>query len=83
MPPTIEPPPSFEAAVSELEHLVDDMESGSISLEQALLHYRRGVDLLRYCQDRLKEADQQLRMLDGDTLAPLTPTSGPSGGYTT
>ena len=69
-------PKSFEAAVTELEDIVRAMEAGQISLEQALDHYQRGVGLLRYCQDTLRNAEQRVRQLeagptgDNDTEAP-------------
>ncbi|MCL2874947.1 MAG: exodeoxyribonuclease VII small subunit [Betaproteobacteria bacterium] len=67
------PPKTFEAAVSELEAIVRQMETGSLPLEQALEQYQRGIVLLRHCQDRLDAAEQQIRILEGDTLVPFQP----------
>lgn len=64
-------PKSFESAVSELEAIVQEMESGSISLEQALERYQRGVSLLKYCQDTLQQAEQRVRQLEGGKLVPF------------
>jgi exodeoxyribonuclease VII small subunit len=64
---------TFEAAVSELETIVRQMEAGSLPLEQALEHYQRGVVLLRQCQDKINAAGQQVRVLEGDTLVRLAP----------
>tara|TARA_R110002049_G_scaffold54607_7_gene151943 strand:+ start:369 stop:611 length:243 start_codon:yes stop_codon:yes gene_type:complete len=61
-------PKSFEAAIGELEEIVRAMETGQISLEQALDHYQRGVGLLRHCQDTLARAEQRVSQLEGDTL---------------
>jgi exodeoxyribonuclease VII small subunit len=66
-------PKTFEAAVSELEAIVRQMEAGSLPLEQALEQYRRGVALLRHCQDKLDAAEQQIRILEGNTLVPFQP----------
>jgi len=66
-------PKTFEAAVSELETIVRQMETGSLPLEQALEQYQRGINLLRYCQNRLDAAEQQVRILEGDTLVPFQP----------
>ncbi|MCL2161023.1 MAG: exodeoxyribonuclease VII small subunit [Betaproteobacteria bacterium] len=66
-------PKTFEAAVSELETIVRQMETGSLPLEQALEQYQRGVVLLRHCQDRLDAAEQQIRILEGDTLVSFQP----------
>ncbi len=49
------------------------MESGSIDLELALAHYKRGVELVRFCQSTLEQAEQQIRVLEADSLTPLKP----------
>ena len=44
-------PTSFENAVTELDAIVQAMESADgLSLEQSLEHYQRGVELMRYCR---------------------------------
>ncbi|MDR3214125.1 MAG: exodeoxyribonuclease VII small subunit [Azoarcus sp.] len=62
---------TFETAVAELETIVRQLEAGSLPLEQALEHYRRGAALLRQCQNRLDAAEQQVRILEGDSLVRL------------
>lgn len=64
-------PQDFEAALGELEALVAMMEDGSMPLESSLAAYRRGVDLVRVCQDRLARAEQQVRVLEGELLRPF------------
>jgi len=73
-------PKTFEAAVSELETIVRQMETGSLPLEQALEQYQRGVILLRHCQDRLDAAEQQIRILEGDTTVPFQPDNSGTNG---
>ena len=63
--------PSFEAAISELEAIVNAMESESLSLEQALDRYQRGLELLKHCQHTLDRAEQRIRVLEGERLQPL------------
>ncbi len=65
-------PENFEAASSELEKIVAAMETGQMSLEASLEAYKRGVELLRYCQNQLQDAQQQVRILDGDLLKDYT-----------
>ncbi len=55
--------PDFEAALTELEKIVERMESGDQSLEQALASFQRGVELTRICQQGLKEAEQRVEQL--------------------
>ena len=68
-------PQDFETALAELEALVAAMEDGSLPLEQSLAAYRRGVELTRICQERLAQAEQQVKVLEGDLLRPLDPTA--------
>ncbi len=64
-------PASFEAALAELEDLVQQMESGSLTLEQSMAAYRRGADLVRHCRTALADVQQQVRILEGDLLKPF------------
>ncbi|TXF12027.1 exodeoxyribonuclease VII small subunit [Pelomicrobium methylotrophicum] len=61
-------PVSFEAALAELEAIVARMEEGQMPLEESLAAYKRGTELLQYCQARLKDAQQQVRVLEAGTL---------------
>lgn len=61
-------PESFEAALTELETLIAGMESGQMPLEASLSAYRRGTELLKYCQAKLADTQQQVRILENDTL---------------
>jgi exodeoxyribonuclease VII small subunit len=47
----------LEQSLAELEALVEQLETGDLSLEQALKEFERGVKLTRQCQNALKEAD--------------------------
>ena len=75
-------PESYEAALAELDGLVARMEGGSLSLEESLAAYRRGAALVRFCQQQLEKVEQQVRVLDGETLrpAPLNTTDSAAGG---
>jgi exodeoxyribonuclease VII small subunit len=64
-------PASFESAMSELETLIAEMERGEQPLEAALAAYKRGGELLRFCQGQLEAAEQQIKVLDGEMLKPL------------
>lgn len=64
-------PKSFESAISELEKIVQEMESGALPLEAALERYQRGVGLLKYCRETLGAAEQRIHRLENDELVPL------------
>ena len=62
---------SFEKALAELEKIVERMESGDLSLEQALATHKRGLELARLCHKQLEAAQQQVKVLEGEILKPL------------
>lgn len=63
---------TFEDALDELEKLVGRMEGGDLSLEQSLASHKRGLELARFCQQRLESAQQQVRVLEGEILKNLS-----------
>lgn len=65
-------PKSFEGALAELETIVDSMEGGQLPLEQSIAAYRRGAQLLQYCQVTLNEATQQVKVLEAGLLKDLS-----------
>ena len=60
--------PTYEGARSELESIVARMEDGQLSLEQSLAAYKRGAELLKFCQTQLADAQQQVKVLEAGTL---------------
>lgn len=64
-------PRSFEAALTELEGIVAGMETGQLKLDESLAAYRRGAELLKFCQAQLAAAQQQVQVLEADTLKPF------------
>ncbi len=72
--PDIPSPGDFEAALEELEKLVERMEKGELTLEESLRDFERGIELTRKCQQALHEAEQRVQMLSGkDADADLIP----------
>ena len=66
--PKSQPPESLEAALAELEKIVSSMEDGQLPLERSLAAYKRGAELLKYCQAALQEAQQQVKVLEDGIL---------------
>ena len=76
-------PQDFEAAMTQLEEIVAQMERGDMSLEASLGAYQRGVALTRICQDRLARAEQKVKVLSDELLKPFDPESTPDNGAAT
>lgn len=58
---------SFEAALGELERIVDQLEGGNVPLEQSIAIYERGEALKKHCEAMLKKAEARI---DKITLKP-------------
>ena len=66
--------PTFEQSLSELEALVERMESGELSLEESLGAFEQGIALTRSCQQALQAAEQKVEILTARTQdAPTEP----------
>ena len=59
------PPPeaNFEQAMKRLEAIVEQMESGELSLEDLIVRYEEGMKLVKVCQERLASAEQRIEII--------------------
>jgi len=53
----------FEDALKKLEKIVEDLEKGELSLDEALKKYQEGVELARICSQRLESAKKKIDVL--------------------
>ncbi len=70
--PNSQLPATYEAALAELEQLVNRIESGQLPLEELLAGYQRGAQLLQFCRDKLQAVENQIKVLDEGVLKPWT-----------
>lgn len=54
---------SFEKALERLETIVQEMESGELSLENALKKFEEGVRLSQLCTQKLNETEKKIALL--------------------
>ncbi|WP_291957749.1 exodeoxyribonuclease VII small subunit [Mahella sp.] len=59
----IEDDMTFEKAIRELENIVTSLENGDVALDQAIALFERGMELSRYCSQKLDEAEGKITML--------------------
>ena len=69
-------PKTFEDALRELEVILQEIESGSLGLEESLTKYERGNFLITHCRGVLNAAERQIEQVSGSadggvTTAPL------------
>lgn len=58
---------TFETALKELEEIVKEMESGDLSLEDAVKKYESGMKQSRFCLDLLDKTEKKISLLTRDT----------------
>lgn len=56
----------FESALEELEQVVEQLESGELSLEDSLSAFEKGVGLVRFCNQKLNDVEKKIEMLVKD-----------------
>lgn len=56
----------FEDGLKRLEEIVAKLESGNLSLDDSLKLFEEGVKLVRFCNERLAEAQQKVELLTKD-----------------
>ena len=71
-------PLDFEEKLHQLEELVNDMEKGTLSLEDSLKAFEAGIKITRECQQALKDAQLKVDMLTRESPEPkvFDPESG-------
>jgi exodeoxyribonuclease VII small subunit len=57
---------NFETALDELENLVEQLESGDLSLEASLETFEKGVGLVKFCNQKLNEIEKKVELLVKD-----------------
>jgi len=67
----------FEEALKKLEKIVEELESGKLSLDDSLEKYEEGVRLSHFCHKTLQAAQKKIQVLtkkdEGWELKPFAP----------
>lgn len=63
---------TIETAFEELDQIMKELESGEKPLEESFLLYKKGMELVKFCNDKIDHVEKQLIMLnegaeDGNT----------------
>jgi exodeoxyribonuclease VII small subunit len=71
---------NFETAMDRLESIVEQMESGKLPLEDLIVRYEEGMNLVKICQERLASAEQKIEIIARNsagktTVKPFEPTT--------
>ncbi|UCD63554.1 MAG: exodeoxyribonuclease VII small subunit [Candidatus Zixiibacteriota bacterium] len=61
----------FETALARLEEITDLLEEGEQSLEESIKFYTEGLEIAKFCSDRLSDAEKKIKLIsgkDGETV---------------
>jgi exodeoxyribonuclease VII small subunit len=58
---------NFEGAMDRLEAIVAQMESGKLALEDLIVRYEEGMNLVKVCHERLASAEQKIEIIARDS----------------
>lgn len=56
----------IEEVFQELDTIADQLESGETSLEDSFRLYKKGMELLKYCSDKLDTVEKKMLQIDED-----------------
>ena len=79
---------NFEGAMDRLEKIVEQMESGKLPLEDLIVRYEEGMNLVKVCQERLAKAEQKIEIIARNSAGkpivkdfePTSETTGDAAG---
>ena len=63
---------NFEAAMDRLEKIVEQMESGKLPLEDLIVRYEEGMNLVKVCQELLANAEQKIEIIARNSAGKMT-----------
>lgn len=53
----------YESAVARLEEITTQLESGDTSLEDAIKLYTEGLEIAKFCDEKLSEAEKKIKVI--------------------
>lgn len=62
----------FEAALKKLEKIVDELESGDLSLNDAIKKYEEGMKLSQFCTKKLHDIKKKIEILVKDAAGDVS-----------
>ncbi len=54
---------SFEEALKEIEKIIEGLEEGNLPLKESITKFKEGVELLKFCNKELKEAEMSIQKI--------------------
>ena len=65
---------NFEQAIKQLEQIVQELESGDMPLEKAIKKFEEGIQLSKFCNQKLDESEKKVTRLMQDAAGNISET---------
>lgn len=59
---------NFESALEALETIIYELESGTLTLDKSIKHYKKGIELAAFCTEALTKAEQEVYLLEKESF---------------
>lgn len=72
-------PQTFESSLARIEQIAARMEAGDLPLDDLIVAYEEGLRLIRFCSQRLDDAEKRLEAITRDSAGQprgIAPVSG-------
>jgi len=66
------PKQTFEEAMKQLEQIVQELEAGDLPIEKAMKKFEQGMQLSKFCSEKLDETEKRVTMLLQDSEGNIT-----------
>jgi exodeoxyribonuclease VII small subunit len=63
---------TFELAMKQLEQIVQELEAGDMPLEKAIKKFEEGIQLSKYCTEKLDESEKRITILMKDAAGKVS-----------
>ncbi len=57
---------SYEAAVSELEEILENLQDGEVNVDELAQKVDRSSELIKFCQEKITSAEMQVKKIVGE-----------------
>lgn len=57
---------TLEEALAQLEQMTETMDREELSLEESFVMYQKGIELVRFCQDKIDQVEKKLIILQSE-----------------
>lgn len=57
------PAVTFEEALTQLEEITENLERGTLGLDESITEFEKGIKLARFCHNKLEEAEKKIEIL--------------------